>query len=299
MKNTESKKENQKNTKSETDNNIKEEKRVEKELYLSANWKLQKGLIESIDFLDKLNTQCRKKKNFIPPQIEVIIAPETTSLLVCSAIKEKDDYQIAAQNCGPMAKGAYTGEISATEIKEGGVKYVIVGHSERRNIFKEDEELIHKKIKTAYTSSLLPIVCCGESLEEHTNNQTEKIVKRQLKTAFREIEIKPEQLPILIAYEPTWAIGTGVTCDPEEANRIAGEIKRIVKKTITSMEIREKDIKVLYGGSINPENISFFLSQENIDGTLVGGASLDIEKFEKMLEETKKEAEKKLKNSVL
>ena len=140
-------------------------------------------------------------------------------------------------------------------------------------------------------------MCCGESLEEHTNNQTEKIVKRQLKTAFREIEIKPEQLPILIAYEPTWAIGTGVTCDPEEANRIAGEIKRIVKKTITSMEIRERDIKVLYGGSINPENISFFLSQENIDGTLVGGASLDIEKFEKMLEETKKEAEKKLKNS--
>jgi len=208
-----------------------------------------------------------KIKNF--SNIELIIAPP---FLFLKLAKEKGA-KVAAQNCFYEDKGAYTGEISPLMLKNIGVDYVILGHSERRKL-GESNELIAQKVKAVLKNNLIPILCVGETKEEL--KEKEKIIQEQLKIVFSQIE---PQNKIIIAYEPRWAIGTGDFCDP----RVAKETHLFIKNFLSN-EFGVSDIEVLYGGSVDSQNIKLFLSQDNIDGALVGGASLNKEEFAKILE---------------
>jgi len=208
--------------------------------------------------------QIEKLKN-----VDLIVAPP---FIYLKKALEKN-LKTAAQNCFYEDLGAYTGEISSLMLKNIGVDYVILGHSERRKL-GETNEIIAKKVQAALKNNLIPILCVGETKEELS--EREKIIQEQLKFVFSQIS---SQTKIIIAYEPRWAIGTGDFCDPQVAEEVQGSIKNFLKN-----QFGFSDIKVLYGGSVDSQNIKLFLSQNNIDGALVGGASLKKEEFAKILE---------------
>lgn len=208
-----------------------------------------------------------KTKNF--SNVELIIAPP---FLYLKLAKEKGA-KVAAQNCFYEDLGAYTGEISPLMLRNIGINYVILGHSERRKL-GETNEMIAKKVQAALKNNLIPILCVGETKEELP--ERERVIKEQLESVFSQI---PSQNQIIIAYEPRWAIGTGDFCDPQVAEKVQSFIKDFLKNRFGVSEI-----KVLYGGSVDAQNINLFLSQNNIDGALVGGASLKKEEFAKILE---------------
>lgn len=187
---------------------------------------------------------------------------------------------VASQNCSQFEKGAYTGEVSAEMIKSLGAKYVIVGHSERRQFFGDTDELISLKLTQCYQNGLLPIFCCGESLDERSQNQQYDVVKTQLINSLAQVG-KSDIVNTIIAYEPVWAIGTGQTATPEQAQDIHAFIRKIVKDLFGS-EIAA-GLSILYGGSVNAGNAEELFACEDIDGGLVGGASLKIEEFKTII----------------
>lgn len=220
---------------------------------------------------DKLKSLAPKVK-----WCEVVICPP--SLMLPAALKAFNDARIyvGAQNVCSTAKGAYTGEISAAQIKDLGAKYVIIGHSERRQYYGETDPQVNLKVKISIENGLIPIICVGETLEQRETGITIEHIRLQIKSAL--YDVPAEKLrKVVIAYEPVWAIGTGKTATAEEANEVCSEIRALLRSLYGARIARS--VSILYGGSMNGENASELLAQPDIDGGLIGGASLDPDKF--------------------
>ena len=236
-----------------------------REKIIAGNWKMNLTPTEATTLIKKLKNDCNVSDVdvvFIVPSIDITTAK---SELLGTNIK------LGAQNFYYEEKGAFTGEISASMILDAGAEYVIIGHSERRTIFKEDDEMINKKLIAAHKYNLKPILCCGESLELRENGTYKTFIEGQIKSAFNCIE-KSEAIKTVIAYEPIWAIGTGKTATSDEADEVCGHIRNVIKN-IYDNETSDT-IRIQYGGSVNGNNAKELFEKENIDGGLVGGASL-------------------------
>ncbi|CDB24210.1 triosephosphate isomerase [Clostridium sp. CAG:557] len=236
---------------------------------------MNKTVAEVKDFISALKTNLKKHEN------EIIICTPFTTIPTVTSLAANTQINVGAQNCHFENLGAYTGEISPSMLKELDVKYVILGHSERRDYFFETDELINKKIKSALNVGLKVILCIGETAQERKIGITEEKISIQIKKALYGIE-KKNLFDIIIAYEPIWAIGSKKNATKEDANRICGIIRKILAGMYDS-NVAE-DFSILYGGSVNASNARELLSMENIDGGLIGGASLDVEEFLKIIE---------------
>lgn len=230
---------------------------------IAGNWKM-----------NKTNSEAKELINLIKPlvegsQTEVVICPTFLSLITAVDEVKGTNIKVGAQNMHWETSGAYTGEVSAEMLKEIGIKYVIIGHSERREYFNEIDTTVNKKVLKALESNLIPILCVGESLEERENGLAKEIVINQIKQDLKNVN---DATKVVVAYEPIWAIGTGKTATSEQANEVCGWIRE------TLAELYDKDtsnkIRIQYGGSVKPNNVKELMSMEHIDGALVGGASL-------------------------
>ncbi len=240
---------------------------------IAANWKMQKTHLDAIQTVQKLSYLLDKADG---EQVEVVICPPFTALRSVGTLMESDKlpYALGAQNVYPEDKGAFTGEISPPMLAALKVRYVIVGHSERRQLFNEDDLFVNKKVRAVFAHGMTPILCVGESLEEREADGTESKVAQQVRRAMD--NVTPEQAATLVvAYEPIWAIGTGRTAEPADAGRVAEVIRATINEKY-SVEVRQA-VRVQYGGSVKPGNIREFIAHPEIDGALVGGASLDAE----------------------
>jgi triosephosphate isomerase len=239
---------------------------------IAGNWKMNKDLSEAIKLVSELKSMLDGKNL----NAEVVVAPPFISLEAVKTIIKDSNIKLSAQNMNNEDSGAFTGEVSASMLKSVGCEYVILGHSERRTIFGESDELINLKVKQALKNNLTPILCCGESLEERETNKTFEIVESQLKTNLK--DLSNEQIEkVVIAYEPIWAIGTGKTASPEQAQEVHAFIRNLLAN-LTNNEIAN-NITIQYGGSVKPDNSKELLSKPDIDGALVGGACLKADSF--------------------
>ncbi|HEX8966669.1 MAG TPA: triose-phosphate isomerase [Chloroflexota bacterium] len=235
---------------------------------VAGNWKMNNTIAESLALVDAMLPRIQALG-----KVERVVCPPFTSLPAISARLRETDIGVGAQNLYPEPRGAFTGEISASML-EGLVSYVIVGHSERRMYFGEDDALVNRKVKAALAAALVPIVCVGESLAQHEAAETEEVVERQVRGALDGVE---HVSAVVIAYEPIWAIGTGRAATPEGANATIGVIRRTVADVAGSAVA--EGLRVQYGGSVTAANFGAFIAQPEIDGALVGGASLTADQF--------------------
>jgi triosephosphate isomerase len=242
---------------------------------IAGNWKMNKTVGEAIDLVRKLKALISGIK-----EVEVVVAPPFTALYAVGKELNGSSIELSAQNLHWEQKGAYTGEISPLMLKDLGCKYVIIGHSERRQYFGENDEIVNLKIKSAIKNSLKPILCIGETLTEREEGKTFSVIKRQLEAGLKDIGDK-EIREIVIAYEPVWAIGTGRTATPQQAQEVHKFIREKLE-VLYSKDISQA-IRIQYGGSVTPENIKGLMDREDIDGALVGGASLVAESFARIV----------------
>ena len=239
---------------------------------IAGNWKMNNDLKESEKLIVEIKNLLQNEK----PNCDVIVCPPFTSLSEAAKLLKGSSIKLGAQNMHFEESGAFTGEVSASMLKSVGCEYVILGHSERRNIFGESDELINKKIKKALAAGLKPIFCVGELLEERENGTTNDVVKRQILKGLDGISAE-EMKNIIIAYEPVWAIGTGKTATPAQAQEVHEFIRDLIEIDYT-LEIAN-DLVIQYGGSVKPDNAKELISQKDIDGALVGGACLKADSF--------------------
>ncbi len=241
---------------------------------------MNKTADEAVDLVDGI-------KSFVGSHTEVgvVVCPPFTSLQAVAKAVEDSTIQIGAQNMHPEAAGAFTGEISPGMLRQLFVTYVILGHSERRSIFGETDAFINRKVLAALESSLRPIVCVGETLEEREAEQTLQVVRTQLEGALKGVKKKDGDF-LVIAYEPVWAIGTGRTASPEMAQDVHKAIRDILAEQFGAVVANR--IRILYGGSMKAENAAELLAQPDIDGGLIGGASLEARSFVKIVEAAEK-----------
>ncbi len=211
---------------------------------------------------------------------EVLVCPPFTDLSVVRKVLSGCAIKLGAQNMYWESEGAFTGEVSPLMLKDSGCSYVIIGHSERRQYFQETDETVNRKIKSALKFGLTPIVCVGETLEEREKNITFKILERQIREGLAGLSSE-ESNKMVVAYEPVWAIGTGRTAAPAQAEDVHAFIRKLLKEIAGSDAAMS--IRILYGGSVKPDNISDLMACENIDGGLIGGASLNVESFTKIV----------------
>ena len=242
---------------------------------IAGNWKMNKTVAESLDFAKGLRSAYQT-----PPEREVIIAPPFTALSAVADAIRGSFIHLSAQNLHEAEKGAYTGEISGAMLREAGCAYVIVGHSERRTLFGEGDDRINRKLRSALTAGLKPIFCVGESLREREEGIMETVIERQLKEGLNNLTADDIGL-LVIAYEPVWAIGTGKTASPDQA----GEVHRFIREWIARRYGPEQaaTLAILYGGSVTPKNIAELMAQPDINGALVGGASLEVDSFVRII----------------
>lgn len=239
--------------------------------FVAGNWKMNKTVAEARDLVFKMNMKLREIKG-----VEKVLCPPAMSLLAISALLEGTDTGLGAQNMHWEEKGAFTGEISAAMVKEY-CGYVILGHSERRAYFAETDETVNRKMLAAQKAGLTPIVCVGETLEEYESRRTVDVVARQVEKGLANLD--PAFAPkMVVAYEPIWAIGTGKASNGPEANAVVADVIRPALARLYGTETAQA-IRVLYGGSVTAANAAEFFGQPNIDGALVGGASLKEEEF--------------------
>ena len=243
--------------------------------FIAGNWKMNKTVGEAIDLVRELKTAISGVK-----EVEVAMAPPFTALDAVHRELEGSSIRLAAQNLYWEEKGAFTGEISPLMLKEVGCQYVIIGHSERRQFFGESDETVSRRIKAALAQGLKVIFCLGETLAEREERKTFTVIERQVSGGLKRLGDK-ELKNLVIAYEPVWAIGTGKTATPEQAEEVHRFIREKVEK-LYSREVSE-EIRIQYGGSVTPDNIKRLMNQPNIDGALVGGASLKAESFSKIV----------------
>jgi len=239
---------------------------------IAGNWKMNNDLKESEKLIVELKNLLQNEK----PNCDVIVCPPFTSLSEASKLLKGSEIKLGAQNMHFEENGAFTGEVSASMLKSVGCEYVILGHSERRHIFGESNEMINKKIKKALSTGLKPIFCVGELLEERERGTTNDVVKKQILKGLAEISAD-EMKNIIVAYEPVWAIGTGKTASPAQAQEVHEFIRDLIEITY-SLEIAN-DLVIQYGGSVKPDNAKELISQKDIDGALVGGACLKADSF--------------------
>ena len=239
---------------------------------IAGNWKMNKDLIESQFLISKLTAGLNGKQL----NCDVVICPPFTSLSEANSLLKNTPVKLGAQNMYFREDGAFTGEISAKMLKSVGCEYVIIGHSERRSIFKETDGLINEKIKAALDAGLKPIFCIGETLEEREAGKEKDVLKTQLSGGLDEISLE-QMKSLIIAYEPVWAIGTGKTATPNQAEEMHNFIRTYIKDDFT--DDTAENLVIQYGGSVKPDNARDLLSKKDIDGALVGGACLTAESF--------------------
>lgn len=239
---------------------------------IAANWKMNMTCSEAESYLQSFLLELGEEN-----RVETVLIPPFTALAkVSEALSKAQNVKLGAQNMSSEKSGAFTGEISAGMLRELFVRFVVLGHSERRSLYGETDAVVNKKVRAAFESTLKPIVCIGETLAERDANQVEKVLETQLKGSLA--GLSPKELgELVLAYEPVWAIGTGRTATPEQAQ----EAHAFIRKTIAGLsdEATSEKIRIQYGGSVKPENTKALMSQKDIDGALVGGASLDPRAF--------------------
>ncbi|MCK4519671.1 MAG: triose-phosphate isomerase [Candidatus Omnitrophica bacterium] len=238
---------------------------------IAGNWKMNKTINEAIELVNSL-----KRELVDVQEADIIVCPVYTALSEVSDLLIDSNIFLGAQNVYWEASGAFTGEISPLMLKDAGCSHVIIGHSERRKYFNETDEAVNKRIKATQASGLIPIFCVGETLEEREENKTIEVIEKQLKGGLEGFESEA-LLKLIIAYEPVWAIGTGKTATPQQAQEVHKSIRGWLKEHYSS-ETAE-NLRILYGGSVKPANIRELMQQGDIDGALVGGAALDSSSF--------------------
>ena len=238
---------------------------------VAGNWKMNKSVQESLSLVKELVPGLDSIEN-----VDSVICPPFIALAKVSDLIKNSKIELGAQNLHWEEKGAYTGEISPGMVAEIA-EHVILGHSERRAYFQDTDEVVNKKVLAALNAELKPILCVGETLDENENGKTGDVVKRQLTDALKGVSIE-DFGKIMIAYEPVWAIGTGKAATAEGANQVIKEYIRDEVSSLYSIEAADK-VRILYGGSVKPENAKEYFQQPNIDGALVGGASLKADAF--------------------
>ena len=243
---------------------------------IAGNWKMNKTLYESVLFVRAIRPLVTQYRS-----LDIVVFPTFVALNLVSEALKGSNIAVGAQNMHWEDSGAYTGEI-APSMLEGIAEYVLIGHSERRSFFAETDAAVNKKLKAAFASGLSPIVCVGEDLQQNESGVTGSWVGQQVRSAFDGFTAE-QAAAVIVAYEPVWAIGTGKTATPELANKVCGSI---VRGTLARMfgEHTAQKIRVLYGGSTNEKNLASFMAMPDIDGALVGGASLKVDPFLEMID---------------
>ncbi|HOW65788.1 MAG TPA: triose-phosphate isomerase [Candidatus Paceibacterota bacterium] len=243
----------------------------ERKLLIAGNWKMNKTVAEALDLVQGLRRELANIK-----EVDIVVCPPFTALHEVSRAILDSNIRLGAQTMSEHGFGAYTGEITAGMLKEFSVRYVILGHSERRQYQKESSALIAKKALAAHAASLKPIVCVGETLQEREAGQTETVVGAQVRESLAGLN-RSQMEETIIAYEPVWAIGTGRTATTEQAQ----SVHAFIRKELTNLfeEAVARRVRILYGGSVKPSNARELMTQADVDGALVGGASLEIRSF--------------------
>ena len=231
---------------------------------IAGNWKMNKTIEETIEFINEIKDKLNDDK------VEAVICAPFTVLKDLKEATKGTNIKVAAQNMHYAESGAFTGEVSATMLKEIGMDYVIIGHSERRQYFNETNEACNKKVLKALEVGINPILCCGETLEQREANETKNICKTQIEEALKDIDVN-DISKVVRAYEPIWAIGTGKTATSEDANDVISYIREVVARLYGE---KSNEVRIQYGGSVKPQNVAEIMAQSDIDGALVGGASL-------------------------
>jgi len=243
---------------------------------IAGNWKMNNNSAESVELVSQLKEMISGAK-----EVEVVVAPPYTALSSVATAIRGSTIALSSQNIFWEEKGAFTGEISPAMLKDVGCQYAIIGHSERRQYFGETNETVNKRLKAALGASLTPIVCIGETLEEREADKTLTVIEQQVKVGLAGIS-SGEMEKVVIAYEPVWAIGTGKTATPEQAQEVHQFIRGILAQVFG--EGVAEGIRILYGGSVKPDNVDQLMSQKDIDGALVGGASLKADSFARIIQ---------------
>ncbi len=238
---------------------------------IAGNWKMYKKISEAIDLVKGIQSSVS-----FPGEVEVVVGPPFSALSSVIEVCKNSYIGVAAQNMHWEDEGAFTGEVSGVFLKDMGCEYVIIGHSERRQYFSETDDAVNKKISSAIKHGLIPIVCIGETLSEREGERTFEVIERQLGDGLPALD-PGDARKLIVAYEPVWAIGTGKTATPDQAEEVHSFIRDFLSN-LFSPDVADS-IRILYGGSVKPDNASDLLSQPNIDGGLVGGASLKSESF--------------------
>lgn len=246
--------------------------------FIAGNWKMFKSRREARDTAEHLQELLGASLS-----VDVVICPPFSALSTVEEVIREGEIQLAAQNVHWEQEGAFTGEVSTSMLLDCGCRYVILGHSERRQIFHESDAIIHRKIRKVLSTELNPVLCVGELLEEREAERVDEVILGQLEADLGELTAV-EASRIIVAYEPIWAIGTGKTATPEIAQEVHGLIRHWFSKRYS--EAVASRIRILYGGSVKPENTRELMAQEDIDGALVGGASLDAQSFATIVKES-------------
>lgn len=238
---------------------------------IAGNWKMHKTIGEALELANGV-----KRELYGIESVDIIVCPSFTVLDEVADNLADSNIELGAQNAHWELQGAFTGEISVNQLKDVGVKYVIIGHSERRQFFGETNETVNKRIRAVLSAGLIPIMCVGENLGERESNQTFKIVESHIRGGLNGLD-RADVVKIVIAYEPVWAIGTGKTATAQQAQ----EVHSFIRKELSNLYDKElaDAVCIQYGGSVKPDNIAELMKQPDIDGALVGGASLDVKSF--------------------
>jgi triosephosphate isomerase len=247
---------------------------------IAANWKMNMTCGEATSYIEILLRELGTEWD----KVEAVIIPPFTAISkVSELLGNSQNVKVGAQNMYFEKSGAYTGEVSAAMLRELFVRYVVLGHSERRTIFKETDEVINKKTRAAHEAVLKPIVCIGETLAERDGGKVEEVLDRQIRGSLAGLSAK-EMTETVLAYEPVWAIGTGRTATPAQAQ----EAHAFIRKTVAQVwdEATAEKVRIQYGGSVKPENAASLMSQPDIDGALVGGAALDPRAFAQIVKQS-------------
>jgi len=246
---------------------------------ISGNWKMFKTVRDSVAFVTDLRGRLGGMTG-----VDIVVAPTAPAIHAVAAALAGSSIGVAAQNMHWEREGAFTGEISAQMVREAGAAWVLVGHSERRTLFGETDETVNRKVRAALTATLIPIVCIGETLQEREANQTLQVLDRQIKAGLDGVT-GGELAGMVVAYEPVWAIGTGRTASPEQAQDAHAHIRS--RLTQWFGQDAASRCRVLYGGSVKADNTAALMAQPDVDGALVGGASLDADSFVKIVERSR------------